>query len=59
VSSTLLVIALVASFVNIFGPGTLAAWGLGGGDVEARNRRRSRRARDSRRRDRDRCFSQP
>lgn len=36
-SSTLLVIALVASFVNIFGPGALAAWGLGGGDGEARN----------------------
>jgi hypothetical protein len=37
VSSTLLVIALVASFVNIFGPGALAAWGLGGGDGEPRN----------------------
>ncbi len=36
-SSTLLVIALVASFVNIFGPGALAAWGLGGGDGRPRS----------------------
>ena len=36
-SSALLVIALLVSFVNIFGPGALAAWGLGGGDGEPRN----------------------
>ena len=36
-SSTLLVIALVVSFVNIFGPGALAAWALGGGDGEPRS----------------------
>ena len=36
-SSTLVVIALVVSVVNLFGPGALAAWGLGGGDGESRH----------------------
>ena len=31
-SSALLVVALVVSVVNLFGPGALAAWGVGGGD---------------------------
>ena len=33
-SSALLVIALLVSVVNLFGPGALAAWGVGGGDGE-------------------------